>query len=319
MSNILTGSAILTIPATVDLPIASDTELGGVTVQSDSGILIDESGDISVDDTQFLSVTNAESTYLTQSNASSTYATQASLDNYAPLASPTLTGTPTAPTPTVGDNSTNIATTEFVQTAISGEAESYLPLTGGTMTGSLVVSGSDDGGSSITISDNSLLFSTTYGSSSISVDGNEMIQLQSGNLAVYGYITSLSQVDGTPAPNAGFRFPDGTLQSTAANLNGLQSNNSYSVFPTGFGPITIDQNCTIMTGGSAESMTINFSAFSDGAVIELVFTQPITSLTLVPSGVTATPAIIPQITTITEYTAVKYRYIQSEDTWYQIT
>lgn len=35
------------------------------------------------------------------------------------LASPALTGTPTAPTPSVGDSSTNIATTAFVGTAIS--------------------------------------------------------------------------------------------------------------------------------------------------------------------------------------------------------
>lgn len=39
---------------------------------------------------------------------------------YAPLASPALTGTPTAPTANAGDNSTQIATTSFVQTAISG-------------------------------------------------------------------------------------------------------------------------------------------------------------------------------------------------------
>ena len=38
----------------------------------------------------------------------------------APLASPALTGTPTAPTPTSGDDSTKIATTAFVQTALGG-------------------------------------------------------------------------------------------------------------------------------------------------------------------------------------------------------
>jgi hypothetical protein len=37
----------------------------------------------------------------------------------APLASPTFTGTPAAPTPTTGDNDTSIATTAFVQTALS--------------------------------------------------------------------------------------------------------------------------------------------------------------------------------------------------------
>lgn len=38
----------------------------------------------------------------------------------APLASPAFTGTPTAPTPTAGDDSTKVATTAFVQEAISG-------------------------------------------------------------------------------------------------------------------------------------------------------------------------------------------------------
>lgn len=37
----------------------------------------------------------------------------------APLASPALTGTPTAPTPTIGDNSTTVATTAFVSSAVA--------------------------------------------------------------------------------------------------------------------------------------------------------------------------------------------------------
>lgn len=41
---------------------------------------------------------------------------------YAKLASPSFSGTPTAPTATAGTNTTQIATTEFVQTALSGIA-----------------------------------------------------------------------------------------------------------------------------------------------------------------------------------------------------
>jgi hypothetical protein len=40
----------------------------------------------------------------------------------APLASPALTGTPTAPTQTTGDNTTKIATGQFVTTAVAAEA-----------------------------------------------------------------------------------------------------------------------------------------------------------------------------------------------------
>lgn len=45
-------------------------------------------------------------------------ATQTALNLKANLASPALTGNPTAPTPTVGDNDTSIATTAFVKTAL---------------------------------------------------------------------------------------------------------------------------------------------------------------------------------------------------------
>ena len=44
---------------------------------------------------------------------------QTQLNTKAPLASPTLTGTPKAPTATAGTNTTQIATTAFVQTAVS--------------------------------------------------------------------------------------------------------------------------------------------------------------------------------------------------------
>ena len=51
--------------------------------------------------------------------ASSTETMQAQMDDKAPLASPALTGTPTAPTPTAGDSSTQIATTAFVGTQVA--------------------------------------------------------------------------------------------------------------------------------------------------------------------------------------------------------
>ena len=43
-----------------------------------------------------------------------------SIATKAPLASPSLTGTPTAPTATSGANTTQIATTAFVQAAVTG-------------------------------------------------------------------------------------------------------------------------------------------------------------------------------------------------------
>lgn len=56
-------------------------------------------------------------------------------DNYLPLSGGTLTGVVNGVTPTAGDNSTKIATTEFV----NAKAGNYLPLSGGTVTGDLDV------------------------------------------------------------------------------------------------------------------------------------------------------------------------------------
>ena len=59
---------------------------------------------------------------------------QTALDSKAPLASPTLTGTPTAPTATVGTNTAQLATTAFVKAEIANDA---VLKTGATMTGAL--------------------------------------------------------------------------------------------------------------------------------------------------------------------------------------
>src|ERR1700756_687073 len=47
--------------------------------------------------------------------------------NRAPLNSPAFTGAPTAPTPTAGDNSTNISTTAFVTTAVNNAVAGVNP------------------------------------------------------------------------------------------------------------------------------------------------------------------------------------------------
>jgi len=58
------------------------------------------------------------------------------------LASPVFTGTPSAPTPVPADNSTTLATTAFVRTALTNFGGAYLPLAGGaSMTGLYNLSG----------------------------------------------------------------------------------------------------------------------------------------------------------------------------------
>src|SRR5262252_4479611 len=54
----------------------------------------------------------------------------------APVNNPVFTGDPQAPTPATADNDTSIATTAYVKANLG----SYLPLTGGTLTGTLTLS-----------------------------------------------------------------------------------------------------------------------------------------------------------------------------------
>ena len=58
-----------------------------------------------------------------------TYDLQDVVSGYAPAASPELTGIPTAPTAASGTNTTQIATTAFVQTALSGYSSSDIHVT----------------------------------------------------------------------------------------------------------------------------------------------------------------------------------------------
>jgi hypothetical protein len=62
------------------------------------------------------------------------------INNRAKLASPALTGTPTAPTAATGTNTTQIANTSFVNT-------NFVPFIGGIITGSLTVNGTLSAGS----------------------------------------------------------------------------------------------------------------------------------------------------------------------------
>lgn len=73
--------------------------------------------------------------YMTATAASdANFAQAADLSAYAPIASPTFTGNPTAPTPTQFDNDTSLATTEFVQRAL-GQLRGYTITSGLTALG----------------------------------------------------------------------------------------------------------------------------------------------------------------------------------------
>jgi hypothetical protein len=90
----------------------------GGTGVANSGKTITLGGNFQTSGGYALTLTTTATTNVTLPS-SGTLATVQQLDAKAPLASPALTGTPTAPTAATADNSTKIATTEFVQAAVS--------------------------------------------------------------------------------------------------------------------------------------------------------------------------------------------------------
>ena len=131
--------------------IRSGAAAGATALQSETDPVFSASaaaGIKSTDITAWNSKQNAISDLATIRSGAAAGATAvqpSTLTNYAPIASPALTGTPTAPTATAGTSSTQIATTEFVTNAISGVSGAMYFKgtigTGGTAGSSLPTSG----------------------------------------------------------------------------------------------------------------------------------------------------------------------------------
>lgn len=131
----------------------------------------------------------------------------------APIASPAFTGTPTAVTPSSGDNSTKLATTAFVNTAITSAATSLQKIT------------------AFLSADVNLTNTATY------FDGPSIAQGSSGTWFVSGTITL---IDTAGAATFIVRLWDGTtniastvVDSNAANKYEPVSLNGYMASPAG--------------------------------------------------------------------------------------
>lgn len=85
--------------------------------------------------------------------------------NYAPLLSPSFTGSPTAPTPSAGDSSTKLATTAFVAT-------SYAPLVSPAFTGSPTAPTASAGDSSTKLATTAFVSATAFASALPTQAGN---------------------------------------------------------------------------------------------------------------------------------------------------
>ena len=143
-TSFLRGDGTWVVPTNTTYSAGAGISLNGTTF-SNSGVRSVVAGDTA----NVLKVnTNGTEASITINNvANATSATKATQDGngaviattYAKLASPTLTGTPKAPTAAVGTNTTQIATTAFVQAAMNKAVDlsAYARLDGATFTGAV--------------------------------------------------------------------------------------------------------------------------------------------------------------------------------------
>lgn len=119
----LAGGGDLTENRTLTLDIGSLDAIAGVDVDNTADTFAirdaDDGGHKSITTDELAKAVKAAAGFSHTHEIGDVTALQAALDAKAPKASPSFTGNPTAPTQTAGNNTTRLATTAFVQAALS--------------------------------------------------------------------------------------------------------------------------------------------------------------------------------------------------------
>ncbi len=210
------------------------------------------------------SITNSISADLAQEISDRTDADASKAD----IASPSLTGTPTAPTATAGTNTTQIATTEFVTNAINTQTADYLPLTGGTLTGTLT--GTDANVHTLIIRDEVENYTTTFQAGAQTEDVVYTFPSDNGNT---------NQVLAT----------DGTGNLSWSTLGSIATQDASSVSITGG---SIDGTAI----GTNNASSANFSTLNASGQVGIGTTSPATSAALEVNSTTG-GVLFPRMTT----------------------
>lgn len=104
-------------------------------------------------------------------------------NNFAKSNSPTLTGTPTAPTASAGTNTTQIATTAFVQTAVTGFLTSDSTLNAAKLSGTIPTACYTDTTYSVATTSNDGLMSSSDKTTLNGISTTYVAQTSVGNAA----------------------------------------------------------------------------------------------------------------------------------------
>lgn len=188
-------------------------------------------------------------------------------------ASPTLTGTPLAPTAAGGTNTTQIATTAFVNTAVTTlsstlgtmatQSASNVAITGGSITGITDLAVADGGTGSSTLSANAVLLGN--GTSALqtvapSTSGN--VLTSNGTTWASSALSSLSVFDKSLSSNGYQKLPGGLIMQWCVGTASSAETSQTVNFPITFPNATLSVQVTTYTGGSGADRMCQVISFS---------------------------------------------------------
>jgi len=206
------------------------------------------------------------SLYLTVANALATYQTIAGMSSYATLASPALTGTPTAPTAANGTATTQLATTAFVANALASyvTTANFTFANLGSKPTTLAGYGITDGLTSSTAASTYAPISTT-----VTLTGTQTLT----NKTLFGTsLTGTTSIGGTTDLS-------GNLLQRAGVLPIVVSSASYTLQQSDCGGLIV------LTGTAAQTITIP-TGLSRGFNVSIFQKSAFSSTIAAGSGVT---------------------------------
>jgi hypothetical protein len=181
---------------------------------------------------------------------------QTGINSKADTLSPTLTGTPLAPTATAGTNTTQVATTAFVTTAVTNERSAAATLTNKTLTSPTISGGSVTGITDLSVADGGTGSSTAAGArTNLGLIIGTDVQAYDADLTTLG---GLSKTDGNFIVGNGSAWvaESGSTARSSLGLGSIATQASNSVSITG-GSVSGITDLAVADGGTGASTAAN--------------------------------------------------------------